>query len=579
MRQPGPADDQPEEGRAAVHVSTRGLYGDILRVPDARALIGASAASQLGDWLYNAVLLGYVYEATGSAAWVGAATICRLLPFVLLGPVGGVIADRYDRRSVLLAGDLLRCLLMLGLAAVVAGDGPVLLVIGLTALASAAGSAERPAALALLPRLVGESRFGPANALLHTVQDLGVVFGPAIGAVLLVVAPDYVAFIVNAGTFAVSAALISTLRRRPHAVPAQAGERAGAQFRHGLRTARRTPFVLPLLLVVGMVEFTYGAQTVQLVLYAGRELGFGAEGYGYLLAAAGVGGLASALINGRLAASTRVSSIVILTGALFCATQLVYAASGSLAVALVATLLGGVGFVACEVVAETALARVVPGDVLGRVMGVVDAVAVGTMVCGAALAPVVIAWTSLTTSLVVLGVAAILVILLCLPALRGLDALSRERARSLASRVEVLRRLPIVAGAPLALLEQLASASQLIPLPPGVDIVVQGAPAHAFYAVIDGRVVVHRDDEVVAHLGPGDHFGERGLLDQAPRNASVTTEEPGTLLRLEGDVLLDALQSSPTMLSALDRSYGHGRGGAPREAPNVLVDDPAWVQP
>ena len=108
---------------------------------------------------------------------------------------------------------------------------------------------------------------------------------------------------------------------------------------------------MPLLLVVGMVEFTYGAQTVQLVLYAGRELGFGAEGYGYLLAAAGVGGLASALINGRLAASTRVSSIVILTGALFCATQLVYAASGSLAVALVATLLGGVGFVACEVVA------------------------------------------------------------------------------------------------------------------------------------------------------------------------------------------------------------------------------------
>ncbi len=191
------------------------MYRDVLRVPDARALIGASAASQLGDWLYNAVLLGYVYEATGSAAWVGAATICRLLPFVLLGPVGGVIADRYDRRTVLLVGDLVRCLLMIGLAAVVVVDGPVLLVIALTALASAAGSAERPAALALLPRLVGESRFGPAYALLHTVQDLGVVVGPALGAVLLVVAPDSVAFIVNAGTFALSAALIATLRRRP----------------------------------------------------------------------------------------------------------------------------------------------------------------------------------------------------------------------------------------------------------------------------------------------------------------------------------------------------------------------------
>ena len=67
-------------------------------------LIGASAASQVGDWLYNAALLGYVFSATHSAAWVGAATICRLLPYVLLGPFGGVIADRYPRRTVLVVG-------------------------------------------------------------------------------------------------------------------------------------------------------------------------------------------------------------------------------------------------------------------------------------------------------------------------------------------------------------------------------------------------------------------------------------------------------------------------------------------
>src|SRR3954451_19160287 len=175
----------------------RGLYGEILRVPDARALIGASAVSQLGDWLYNAVLLGYVYAATGSAAWVGAATIFRLLPYVLLGPFGGMLADRYDKRAVLLAGDLLRCILMLALAAVVAAEVHVAAVIALTSLASAAGRAERPAALALLPRLGGESRLGPANALRHTVQDLGVVVGPAIGAMLPAATPDYVAFLVN----------------------------------------------------------------------------------------------------------------------------------------------------------------------------------------------------------------------------------------------------------------------------------------------------------------------------------------------------------------------------------------------
>jgi len=181
---------------------TARAYRDVLAVRAARILIGASAASQIGNWLYNAALLGYVYSATRSAAWVGAATVCRLVPYVLLGPFGGVIADRYRRRTVLLAGDVLRMLVMAALAATVASAGPVVLVIAFTTLASAAGCAERPAAMALLPRLVGETRLGPANALLHTVQDLGILIGPAIGAVLLGVAPAWVAFAATGAAFA-----------------------------------------------------------------------------------------------------------------------------------------------------------------------------------------------------------------------------------------------------------------------------------------------------------------------------------------------------------------------------------------
>jgi Major Facilitator Superfamily. len=176
-------------------VTASGAYREILAIRDARRLISASAVSQLGDWLFNAALLGTVYAATGSPRWVGAATICRLLPYVVLGPIGGVVADRYDRRTVLLAGDVSRVLLMVALAGVVQADAPMGLILALTALASAAGTVERPAAMALLPRLVGEARLGPANALLHTVQDLGVVVGPAIGALLLAAAPNAVAFL------------------------------------------------------------------------------------------------------------------------------------------------------------------------------------------------------------------------------------------------------------------------------------------------------------------------------------------------------------------------------------------------
>jgi MFS family permease len=550
-------------------------YRDILSIPGARALIGASAASEVGNWLYNAALLGYVYSETRSAGWVGAATICRLLPYVLLGPFGGVIADRHRRRTVLLAGDGLRLLLMAGLAATVASAGPVALVIAFTALTSAAGCAERPAAMALLPRLVGETRLGPANALLHTVQDLGVLIGPAIGAILLAVAPAWVAFAANGATFAVSALLISTMR----ADPAPAGGRAsgGGQLAAGLRTVRTTAFAPWLIAIVAMVEFTYGAQTVQLVVYATHSLRLGRGGYGVLLTAAGAGGLVSALVNGRLSTSRRVSLIVIVAGLLACATQLAYAGVQVLTIALAVTVIGNAALVSCEVVGETTLARIAPREALGRVIGIFDAVSVAAMVAGAVLAPVLVALTSLRVSLLILGAAAIVITLVCGLGLRGLDALSARRADALASRVEVLQRLPVTAGVPRIVLEQLAAAAQFCPLPPGVDVVVQRAPAHAFYAVSEGRVVVHRDGEAVVHLGPGDSFGERGLLDQAPRNATVTTEVDTTLLRIEGRALLDALEAAPALRPALDlSSTAPGVQVPPDET--AVVDDPRWTK-
>jgi MFS family permease len=552
-------------------------YRNVLSVPDARALIAASGASQLGDWLYNAALLGYIYESTESAGWVAAATVFRLLPYVLLGPFGGMIADRYDRRTVLIVGDALRCAVMIALAIVVGFDGPVAVVIALTALTSAAGTAERPAAMALLPRLVGESRIGSANALLHTVQDIGVIAGPALGAILIAVAPSSVAFGVNAATFAISALLVSTMRRPSASARPAAHDTARRQLSDGLRTARTAPFVVPLFIVVAMAEFTYGAQTVQLVLYSQDDLGLGAEGYGYLLAAAGIGGVLSATVNGRLSTSWRVSLIVVTAGAVFCLTQLAYAWTDQLALALAFTLLGGVGVVACEVVAETAVARIVQPDLLGRVMGVFDALSVAAMVIGALLAPVLIDRASLQMSFIVLGTVALVVTLGCWIALRGLDAMSRERTADLASRMEIVEQLPIATGAPQSVLEQLASAAQFCPLPAGVDVVVQGAPAHAFYAVIEGSVVVHADDEVRAHLVAGDFFGERGLLDNSPRNATVTTEQPTTVLRIEGDILLDALQSAPSVRSAIDRSMGSGMAMATMpDHHTALIDDPAW---
>ncbi|HEY2436581.1 MAG TPA: cyclic nucleotide-binding domain-containing protein, partial [Solirubrobacteraceae bacterium] len=398
--------------------------------------------------------------------------------------------------------------------------------------------------------------------------------GPALGALLLAVASAPAAFLANAATFAISALLFSMLGG--HVVRTTGSHEDRATVMTGLRTARATRFVIPLFVLVAMVEFTYGAQTVQLVVYASRSLGLGTGGYGLLLAASGAGGLISAVFNGQLATSRRLTLVVVSAAVLACASQFVYASTEVLIGALLVTVAGGAGLVCSEVVAETVLARVTPRETLGRIAGLFDACSVGAMVGGAVLASILVKAISLQSSFWILGTVTVLVALASSLGLRGLDGASRTRTEALASRLAIIEGLPITQGTPQLVLEQLASASQLCPLPAGVDVVVLGSPAHAFYAIADGRVVVHRDGVVLAHRGPGDGFGERGLLDNAPRNATVTTETDTTVLRIDGGVLLEVLEQAPMLTTALDRSPGGlGHVDAPPDQVQ-LVDDPGW---
>ena len=88
-----------------------------LRSPSFRRLAGALAVSQPGDWLYNVALLAFVYDRTHSATWVGVTTAVRVLPVVVLGPLGGALADRYDRRRLMILADLGRAAVMLACSA------------------------------------------------------------------------------------------------------------------------------------------------------------------------------------------------------------------------------------------------------------------------------------------------------------------------------------------------------------------------------------------------------------------------------------------------------------------------------
>ncbi len=154
-----------------------------------RLLISALAVSQIGDWLYNVVLIMLVYDRTHSPLWAGLTTAARVVPIVALGPLGGVIADRFDRQQVMVIADLVWATLMVLLAIFAVSDLPIVLAPVIAALATVAATPYLPCVAATTPRLVDDADLPGANAARSAVTGIGVVVGPALSAPCCLSAP------------------------------------------------------------------------------------------------------------------------------------------------------------------------------------------------------------------------------------------------------------------------------------------------------------------------------------------------------------------------------------------------------
>jgi len=175
--------------------------------PRLRRLLTALAVSQAGDWLYNLALLALVLDRTHSSTWVAVTTAARVAPMIVGGPFGGVLADRYDRRMLMVLSDLVRAACMVGLAVITLLGLPILLAPVLAAVATMASTPYPPCVAATTPRLVPSEVLPAANAARAAISSLCIVAGPGFGAVLLLLGSTTLAFSVNAATFLVSAAL------------------------------------------------------------------------------------------------------------------------------------------------------------------------------------------------------------------------------------------------------------------------------------------------------------------------------------------------------------------------------------
>ncbi len=374
-------------------------------------LLTSLAVSSCGDWVYNVALLALVFERTHSGTWVALTTAARVLPIVLFGPLGGVMADRHDRRVLMIGADLVRAALMVALAAAAAAGLPIVVVPVIAAVATMSGAAVPPCVAASTARLVPGPELQRANARRAAVGQAAIVAGPALGAVVLLVSSPATAMLLNAVTFIASAVAVWSIGRGP--AFAASGTAGGTvhgvldDVMAGAEALRRAPAAIRLIAADAVCSAVYGTLTVLFVLL-GRQLGAGTGAYGLLMGAYGIGGVIGAMVTGRAADPARWRKALI-TALLLVASSLVALGSGpTLLEALGASLLGGAGLVVGEVLADTALPHVLDDDVLARAYGLAVPVSIAGIVVGSLLAGPLVSMLGVGGALIAVGLAVVL---------------------------------------------------------------------------------------------------------------------------------------------------------------------------
>jgi len=518
----------------------------------ARLMIGEFVSS-IGDWLYLVALLVVVYKSGASPVVLGIVGAARIVPYILLSVPAGIVADRYDRRLILIVTDLARGVIMLALTALTLVEGPIIAVVALSLLAACFSAFFSPAIGSLIPSLVADEReLGPANAAWSSLDNLAFIIGPAVAAILMLAGSIPLAFFLNAVTFVIIAAVLWRLpkdRGRAPAAHAASTEASTIGFRESVRPVIRS---LSGLGVINLFDgFVSGGLAVLTVVIAVEVLGAGDAGTGWLNAAIGLGGLIGAFIAGPMTLRRRLDIPLAVGGVTLGVGVILVGQSTVLLAAIAAMAVATAGMLLLEVVATTIFQRAVPDSIRGRTIGAMDTLTVSAYALGAFLAPILAAATGPVVVLLGFGIAMVAATLV------GTILVGRSAASEMDPGAERFVRIPLFDGLAPAALEQAARHLTRVRVTPGQVVVRQGDPADRFFHVLDGTFEVAQTKDpggaprFLRTLGPDDVFGEIGLLRGVPRTATVTATGDGTLLALDGGRFLELVGAGPGLTSRL----------------------------
>lgn len=351
-------------------------YIELLRTnPGFRQLWLGQVVSQLGDWFNTIALYTIILNLTGSGRDIGLLLVARFLPSFIFGSLSGVVADRFSRRSIMIISDVLRALVVLGFLFVRRAD-QLWLIYVLTVLQLGLSTFFEPAKTAVIPSIVSDRELVAANAISAVTWSIMLTLGAFIGGLVTGWFGSDVAFILDALTYLLSAALIATVRfpkRAPRSKSKLTISRVLGitETIEGVRYVKRRPRVLALLLVKPAWGLGGGILTL-LAVFGEKVFPVGknaATGIGVLFAARGIGTAVGPIVARRISGEGKRRmqnsiGIAFLIGGVF---YIAFGAATSFVVALIVLGLAHTGGSILWVFSTVLLQRGVEDNFRGRV--------------------------------------------------------------------------------------------------------------------------------------------------------------------------------------------------------------------
>jgi MFS family permease len=391
-----------------------------LAIPNYRRYLRGQSVSLMGTWMQMTAQAWLVLTLSDSPSALGVIIALQTLPVLVLGPYGGVIADRVNKLRLMISLQTAMSVqaLILGLLTVT-GEVRLWQVGVLAALLGLNNAFESPARQSFMLEMVGRDSLRTAVSLNSTMVNLARVVGPAIGGVLIATTGVGICFLINAASFIV---VIWTLLRldRSAITPSTPLVRGKGQLREGLRYVARTPELgIPLLMMALAGVFAFEFQ-VTLPVLAKQALDQGSEGFGLMTAAMGVG----AVGGGLLVAARGKTGLRPLTiaAAAFGVVLLLAAMAPTLPLALGALVLVGWGSVTFMAIGNTTLQLAAAPEMRGRVMSLWFVAFQGSTPIGGPLLGWAMGWAGARVGLGVGGVACLVVAGIGLLAATGLHS-------------------------------------------------------------------------------------------------------------------------------------------------------------